>query len=249
MKIQETYAGIPYELRKLKQAKRLSLKVSHDGRVWVSMPQRVSLKDARAFMQKHIGFVQTALDNVNKATSEKAIAKAAEPFELPVLGEWFPVRIEAGKSFRILQQQTPLTLVITIPNDSADSDEFARHTAFEYWQHTMIARANAELPARVRELAQRVGETVNRVSVRNQRTLWGSCVAARRTINVNWRCVLFPDEVRDYLILHELAHLRQANHSAAYWKQVEAWCPDYKTSERWLKVNGKRIMTATQLPR
>ncbi len=85
-------------------------------------------------------------------------------------------------------------------------------------------------------LASRNGFTVNRVTVRNQRTRWGSC-SRRGTISLNWRLIQTPDYVRDYIALHELAHLRHMNHSRRFWQEVERLCPDYRSAERWLKQN------------
>ena len=94
--------------------------------------------------------------------------------------------------------------------------------------------AAQELPERTRELARFHGIPIERVTVRAQRTRWGSC-SARGTISLNWRIIQAPPEVSDYLILHELMHRRQMNHSARFWKLVEEACPDYRAAERWLK--------------
>lgn len=96
--------------------------------------------------------------------------------------------------------------------------------------------ATAELPPRLLELATRHGLTVRRVTVRNQRTRWGSC-SRRGTISLNWRLIQTPAFVQDYIHLHELAHLIEMNHSERFWRQVERICPDYRTAERWLKQN------------
>ena len=96
--------------------------------------------------------------------------------------------------------------------------------------------AAGELPARLKELAATHGFAVRRVTVRGQRTRWGSC-SRRGTISLNWRLVQTPAPVRDYIILHELAHLRHLDHSPRFWHEVERLCPAYKTAERWLKEN------------
>jgi predicted metal-dependent hydrolase len=96
--------------------------------------------------------------------------------------------------------------------------------------------ATRELPLRVAELASRHGFTVNRVTVRNQRTRWGSC-SRHGTVSLNWRLIHTPHYVRDYIAFHELAHLRHMNHSRRFWQEVERLCPDYRIAERWLKQN------------
>jgi predicted metal-dependent hydrolase len=97
-------------------------------------------------------------------------------------------------------------------------------------------RAARELPLRLHALAAVHGLTVVRVNIRNQRSRWGSCSPAGR-ICLNWRLVLMPDQVRDYIIIHELMHLRRLDHSRVFWKLVAAACPEYETARRWLSKN------------
>jgi predicted metal-dependent hydrolase len=97
-------------------------------------------------------------------------------------------------------------------------------------------RAKRELPARLLELASRHGLTVTRVSVRNQQWRWGSCSPTGH-ICVNWRLVTMPDWVRDYVLIHELMHLKRMDHSQRFWKLVAAACPDYQSARAWLQTN------------
>lgn len=101
--------------------------------------------------------------------------------------------------------------------------------------------AAEELPARCLELAARHGLAVTRVSIRNQRSRWGSC-SSRGSIALNWRLVLMPAFVSDYIILHELMHMRQPNHSRAFWREVATVCPDWREAERWLKTHGRELL-------
>jgi hypothetical protein len=103
------------------------------------------------------------------------------------------------------------------------------------------ALAEDELPPRCLELAARCGERVARVSVRNQRSRWGAC-SARGVITLNWRLVQMPASVCDYVIFHELMHLRQPNHSRRFWREVDAVCGWWREAERWLRKHGKEIM-------
>jgi hypothetical protein len=95
-------------------------------------------------------------------------------------------------------------------------------------------RAASELPARLFELAGIHGFAVTSVSVRNQRTRWGSCSPSGR-ISLNWRLVQVPTAVRDYVLLHELAHLRHLNHSARFWRELARLCPHHAEARRWLR--------------
>jgi predicted metal-dependent hydrolase len=94
--------------------------------------------------------------------------------------------------------------------------------------------AARELPSRVAELANEHQFVVRRVSVRNQKSRWGSC-SRQGTISLNWRLIQTPTFVRDYITLHELAHLKEMNHSKRFWREVARLCPDFARAERWLK--------------
>jgi predicted metal-dependent hydrolase len=103
-----------------------------------------------------------------------------------------------------------------------------------------IRRAKIELPARTWELAAETSAPVKQVSVRNQRSRWGSC-SANGTLSLNWRLVQAPESVRDYIIHHELAHLWEMNHSDRFWARVAAACPGWREAERWLKRSGSLL--------
>ena len=102
------------------------------------------------------------------------------------------------------------------------------------------ARAAKELPPQLLELAGRHGLAVARVSIRNQRSRWGSC-SPRGHIALNFRLLLMPPDVREYILIHELMHLRQPNHSIRFWRLVEAACPGFRDAERWLKTHGASL--------
>ena len=97
--------------------------------------------------------------------------------------------------------------------------------------------ATPELIQRTFELARIHGLEVRRVTVRSQRSRWGSCSRAK-SISLNWRLIQAPEFVRDYIILHELMHLREMNHSAKFWAHVAEVCPTYEEAERWLRRNA-----------
>lgn len=103
-------------------------------------------------------------------------------------------------------------------------------------------RATTELPPALLALAHVHGITVSRVSVRNQRSRWGAC-SARGSITLNWRLILVPDFVRDYVMVHELMHRRELNHSKRFWRLVAAACPRHHEARRWLLTDGQRLFT------
>ena len=101
-------------------------------------------------------------------------------------------------------------------------------------------RAKRELPPQLLALAAQHGITVSRVSIRNQRSRWGSCARSGH-ISLNFRLLLMPAEVREYILIHELMHTRQANHSIRFWRLVEAACPGFRDAERWLRQYGASL--------
>jgi predicted metal-dependent hydrolase len=103
---------------------------------------------------------------------------------------------------------------------------------------TRIARR--ELIPRLQELARVHDLAVARVVIRNQRSRWGSC-ARSGAIALNFRLIQTPNAVRDYVLIHELMHLRQQNHSQRFWRLVESACPDYRDAERWLRTEGRSL--------
>ena len=102
-------------------------------------------------------------------------------------------------------------------------------------------RARQELPPRLLALAAAHGITVTRVSIRNQRSRWGAC-SSHGSITLNWRLILVPDFVRDYVMLHELMHRRELNHSKRFWKHVAVVCPRYREARAWLLSDGRRLL-------
>lgn len=108
-------------------------------------------------------------------------------------------------------------------------------------------RAVRELPVQLRLLAERHGLAVSRVSVRNQRSRWGSCSPSGH-ICLNWRLILMPDAVRDYVLIHELMHLRRLDHSRHFWRLVAHACPDVEASRRWLRENRHLLDPPDQRP-
>ena len=101
-------------------------------------------------------------------------------------------------------------------------------------------QASIELPAHLYHLADYHGLAVSGVSIRNQRSRWGSC-SPRGHISLNWRLVLMPDDIRDYVLIHELMQLRRLDHSRHFWRLVEHAYPNYQKARKWLRDNKHLI--------
>jgi predicted metal-dependent hydrolase len=123
--------------------------------------------------------------------------------------------------------------VIARPRLQAQDDPAARR------------RAARELPTALRALAEAHGITVTRISIRNQRSRWGAC-SSRGSITLNWRLILVPDFVREYVMIHELMHRRELNHSKRFWRHVAAACPRVDEARRWLRTEGQQLFMARE---
>ena len=102
-------------------------------------------------------------------------------------------------------------------------------------------RAKSVLAQRTAYFARQVGVTYGRITVRDQKTRWGSC-SQTGNLNFNFRLILAPSEVLDYVVVHELCHRRQMNHSTQFWQEVAQVLPDYRKRKAWLTENGWRLM-------
>ena len=107
-------------------------------------------------------------------------------------------------------------------------------------------RAADVFKRKVEYYAPIVGVTYGRVTIRNQKTRWGSC-SSKGNLNFNVALMRAPIEVLDYVVVHELCHRIHLNHSREFWKEVERVLPDYKKQEKWLKDNGKRLMAEVRV--
>ena len=101
--------------------------------------------------------------------------------------------------------------------------------------------ALADIPARTRRFAPLVGVSYNKITIRNQKSKWGSC-SSKGNLNFNCLLMLAPDYARDYVVVHELCHRLEMNHSPRFWAEVERVLPDYRRGKTWLKENGADLM-------
>lgn len=97
------------------------------------------------------------------------------------------------------------------------------------------------MEAKVAFYAKELQVHYNRIVLKEQKTCWGSC-SSKQNLNFNWKLLLMPPEIMDYVIIHELSHLREMNHSKRFWKIVEDTMPNYKKHKKWLRENGRSYM-------
>jgi hypothetical protein len=197
---------------------RLSLR--RDGTAVATIPVRGSEHEAARFVEQQRGWL------------ERARARQARRPRAPEV--W-----NAGTAVLWRGELTPIRLIEGAPPRAClAADVFALRSAGADLRPGLEAqfarRAEIELPARAWELAAETGSELKRVTVRNQRSRWGSC-SANGTVSLNWRLIQAPEAVRDYIIYHELMHLREMNHGDRFWRAVEKVCPGWREAERWLR--------------
>ena len=205
------------------RARRYLLRLRQDGVARVTIPRSGSISAARDFVNRNIDWLEQQFQRL--ADQPNTLLAWNIGTEIFFRGELVSIEAVDGQ-IRFGSER------IKVSEAAAD----LRPAIQKYLRQL----ATQELPARVRELAAVHGVEVSRVSIRNQQTRWGSC-SRRGTISLNWRLIQTPDCVRDYIILHELAHRRQMNHSARFWQEVERLCPDFQVAQRWLKQHARRL--------
>lgn len=208
------------------RARRYVLRLRPDRTARVTIPRGGSLTEARRFANRNLAWLEAQLKRPPPSSPSPQEWRPGS--EVLFRGELVQVKAEVNGHPVIRLGLEQLTAPI-LEGDLRPMLE--RH---------LRRLAETELSPRVVELATFHQLNVRRVTVRNQRSRWGSC-SRRGTISLNWRLIQTPPFVRDYIILHELMHLREMNHSSRFWRQVESVCPDYLQAERWLKQNSRLL--------
>lgn len=200
------------------RARRYLLRLRADGSARVTIPRGGMLRGAAEFVQRNLRWLEQQLIRLEARPRQHSAWSVGSS----ILWRGELTRLEADGSGQV-RFAGEVVRVADVTMDLRPALE----------AH-LRKRAAQELPGRLLELARRHGLNVRRITVRNQRTRWGSC-SRRGTISLNWRLIQTPDHVRDYICVHELAHLLEMNHSERFWRQVERLCPEYRAAERWLK--------------
>ncbi len=184
------------------------------------------------------------------------VATGVVPAVVTAIAPIYFVRHRRARRY-LLRVEHDGRLRVTIPRGGSqrEADAFARrHLEWVQRQRAVLrqvrlsaddrerlrAQAHEELPARLQALAEEHGLPVRRISIRNQRTRWGSC-GRDGHICLNWRLVAMPEWVRDYVMIHELMHLKRLDHSPAYWRLVAAACPRFREARQWLRAHGPEL--------
>jgi predicted metal-dependent hydrolase len=213
------------EFVRVRRARRYILRVRPDGTLRVTVPRGGSRREAEQFVRKHQRWIRRERDRVR---TEHAPREWTAGSEILLRGALARIAVDACNGSAIVRygdRQIAIEAGAELrPAIEADLRELARR----------------ELVDRLHELAAAHDLVPGAVSIRNQRSRWGSC-ARNGNIALNFRLVQMPPAVRDYVLLHELMHIRHQNHSRRFWKLVEAVCPAFRDAERWLRTTGKTL--------
>jgi predicted metal-dependent hydrolase len=212
------------EFVRVPRARRYILRVRADGTLRVTVPRGGSRREAEQFVRRH----------------EKWIARERGRVRIQAPPEW-----QDGST--ILLRGEPVRIGVEARGSEWQVSYGGRSVAVSALADVRLAierdlrmLGRETLVARLRELAAANGLEIGAVSIRNQRSRWGSC-ARNGNIALNFRLVQMPVAVCDYVLLHELMHIRQQNHSRRFWRLVEEACPEFRAAERWLRTTGRSL--------
>lgn len=225
---------VRYEIVRSDRARHLRLRVGPAPCLRVIVPRRHVLGDLVQLLDPHRRWIFRQLDRLDALPPPPA--EIVSGTSLPYRGADLPVQVRDGVSRRADVALSGAVLLVYRPV-AAPTDLRA---LLEGWYR---ARARTILTAAVADRGQQIGVTHNGISIRDQRTRWASC-SSRGTLSFNWRLVMAPPDVLDYVVVHELVHLIEPNHSPAFWHTLERWCPEYRKQRDWLKENRERLATA-----
>ena len=218
-----TLGGRVYDIviARHRRARRYVLRLAEPWRLRLTVPRGASIAGGLRFAERQAGWVDR---------EERRRREGAEPWRdgtrIWFRGEFVALGV-AGRQVRLGAGQIEVLVGNLDVRPAVEAH--------------MTALAAAELPPRGRELAARHELAIAGIQVRNQRSRWGAC-SPRRFITLNWRLIQMPPQVSDYVMLHELMHLRQPNHSRRFWREVDRVCPEWRDAERWLRRHGREIL-------
>lgn len=215
-------------VKRTKRQNSVSIKVK-EGRVQINVPSKMAAIDVQLLLEKKRTWIERAL--AKQRIALKATTKHLEPGELFLYqGKRYPLRFEKGESQSVyLSNDNHLTMVC--------SDFSNQHRLFKQLVGWYQNQATAYLLEKTEYYAQKLGHFPASVGIKSYRARWGSC-SGHGEIQYNWRLIMATQEVIDYVVVHELCHLVEHNHSSRFWQLVASLDDDYQIHRQWLKQYG-----------
>ena len=225
---------LPYRIRRSDRALHARILVDADG-VQVVVPRRFPLRNVEPFVQEKRPWIERTLRRMRESESEVPRPQIQQGGGIPYLGERLVLDMsaEAGRTRPFVCRRGE-ELRVVLP---ADADP---RNALEAWYRR---QARSEVAVRLDAAVARAGRSYTTLQIRGQRTRWASC-SASGAMSFNWRLLLAPAPVLDYVVWHEVCHLREMNHSPRYWALVARHCPGYEEPRRWLRRNATALRVA-----
>lgn len=211
--------------RRHAQARRLVLRLNATGTgVLVTVPKGVSRARALEFTERSRSWIE------DRVRARGGLIYLEDGNAVPLRGIEYDIRHIAGR--RGIVSADPLRSYINVPGDPA-------HVSRRVLDF-LKAEARADLTKASRKYAALMGVKFRRITIRDQRSRWGSC-SASGDLSYSWRLILAPDYVLDYVAAHEVAHLRHLDHSQRFWRLVLTHCPNAARAKNWLREHGQEV--------
>jgi len=212
-----------------KNRRTLGIKISQQGEVLVYAPRHVSINTIENILTKRKSWIVEAKNKIKRYTNGDDIIFLGKEYKVNIIKTFDKkVNIEFDDSkFNVYIKEENLT---TINNNI---NEFL----YKNYKESFFQMINN----RIHDLSEQIGVKPNKVSIKNQKTIWGSC-SGNDNISINFKLALAPLDIIDYIIVHELCHIIHKNHSKKFWNTVQAFIPDYNEKRKWLKTNGGRLL-------
>lgn len=221
-------------LRRSPRARRLRLLVDRSATLTVVLPRRFPLREVPRALEENAHWILRTLER-HRSRPAASPPRLGDGREIHLLGSRHVVRvIESGGLDHLARVwRRDGEILVQVP-------PLHRRSAAEMVRSWLRAFAAEEIPPRVRSLNETLRFPLKRIIVRDQKTKWGACSAAGN-LSFNCRLVLAPVEVLDYVIVHELCHLRELNHSRRFWELLRSLRPEFERERVWLKENGDAL--------
>lgn len=223
-------SDVPYSVRISSRARRVRLEIGKDKGLLVVVPRGFSLAGVTSVLSRKAHWILRKLDYFQSLSTSARDRKPGDGTLVPYRGKSLALDICMRPGCRPMVKREDGHLRVMTPSSTSP----VIRDALDRWYRR---EARQIVTRRAQSLAREFGVSYNRLYIRNQRTRWGSC-STRRNLSFNWRLIMMPPEVMDYVIIHELTHLEVLNHSRHFWQLVGARCSGYQTHKSWLRENG-----------
>ncbi len=222
-----------YTVKRSERARTWRLEVGAGTGLCIIVPQAFDARRIPAILQARRRWILKTLDWAATQPPPLAHDGYAHGQTLPYRGQPHALNIREQSARPISVTRVDHTLVVSVRR----RDGTLIRRALRRWY---TQQATAVISQRAADLATRLKLCYRQITIGDQRTRWGSCSRSGR-LRFNWRLVLMPPAILDYVIIHELTHLKALNHSKHFWRLVAAACPDYHTHRTWLRKHGPRL--------